>query len=88
MNSPESNAPPEIEGSAECCAIAVQWFLERGQFMFFELPLSDQLLFAKAAHLDDEGFLKACRFLSAYCETYRTAQQAAELAAAKVGGNG
>jgi hypothetical protein len=63
----------EIEGVRECTELAFAWFIERGQFMFLELPIADQLTFAKAARLDTPGLIKALQFLAQYCEVRRNA---------------
>jgi len=74
----------ESDGTAELAALAFHWFLHRGQQMYRELPMVDQLLFAQAAGLDDGGYLRARRFL----DVYNDARQAAELVAAPAQGNG
>jgi hypothetical protein len=72
-SSASDNGNDEIAGVRECMELAFAWFIERGQFMFMELPIPEQLLFAKAAHLDAAGLMKALQFLAQYCEARRNA---------------
>jgi hypothetical protein len=78
----------ESDGGEEFFALAFNYFLECGQFQFFELSLEDQLKHAKAAQLSEEELVKALQWLASYTAHRAAAQREIELAAASPKGKG